>query len=79
MTAIKLSFANVGLSEHEALAAADLLFEVRTYAAQRAGMKIREQAWRKQRGELTEEVQLTSDEQAALLDVLDALSDERMQ
>jgi hypothetical protein len=72
LTAIKFSFAEVGLCDADALDLADLLLKERTFAAQRAGMKIREQAWRDQRGELTAEVELTSDEQAALLDVLDA-------
>jgi hypothetical protein len=72
MAAIQFSFAQVDLSEADALDLADRLFEEQTFAARRAGFKIRQQARRDQRGQLTEQVELTSDEQAALLDMLDA-------
>lgn len=72
MAAIKFSFTQIDLSEADALDLADLLYKERSFAARRAGFKIRQRARRDQRGKLTEQVELTSDEQAALLDMLDA-------
>jgi hypothetical protein len=73
---VKFSFANAGLSEDDASDLVDLLFKERTSAAQQAGLKIRDQAQRGERGELTEEIELTPDEQAALHALLDGVPGE---
>lgn len=79
MSFVKFSFANAGLSQDDALDLTDLLFKERTIAAQQAGLKIRDQAQQVERGELAEDVELTVDQQGALLALLDALPDEQMQ
>jgi hypothetical protein len=61
LAAIQVLFAQVDLSEGDALDLADLLFKERTFAARRAGFKSRQQARRDQRGELSERVELSSD------------------
>lgn len=77
MAAVKFSFANTGLSQDDALDLADMLFKERNLDARSAAQKIREQAEREpDQGETSQDVQLTSSERTALLQLLDALPGE---